>query len=211
MCAVACVSEQPVVDFQHELAEVFINEVYKIPGGDKIKQCIQCGTCSGSCPTSSEMDYGPREVIAAFRAGMLDRVLRSNTVWLCTSCYYCTVRCPSGIKVTDIMYEAKRLGIEYGLVEEGAIAPTLSKAFVGMVDNYGRVNETMLIMKVLMKTKPWALLKMMPQGMKFITRGRLPLLAHKIKGVSELSKCADAMIGAESKNLRSEGKLVKEV
>lgn len=131
-------SEQPAERRAHELGEVFLNAVYGIPGGDKIKQCIQCGTCSASCPTSYAMDYSPREIFAAFRAGMLDRVLKSNTVWLCSSCYYCTVRCPSGIKVTDIMYELKRLGVEFGLVQEGAIAPTMSKEFVNLVDKYGR-------------------------------------------------------------------------
>jgi len=109
------------------------------------------------------------------------------------------------------MYEAKRLGIEYGLVKEGEVAPTLSKSYVDMVDNYGRVNEIMLVMKTLLKTKPWGLLKMMPQGMKLITRGRLPLFPHKIKGVSELSKCADAMIRSDATDLRSGGILVKEV
>ncbi len=99
-----------------ELHKVFLEDVLAMPGGEKIKQCQQCGTCTGSCPTSHLMDYGPREVIAAFRAGMLDRVVKSNTIWLCTSCYYCTVRCPAGIKITDLMYELKRLAIKYDLL-----------------------------------------------------------------------------------------------
>ena len=102
-----------------DLHKIFLEDVYGIPGGEKIKQCQQCGTCSGSCPTAYLMDYGPREVIAAFRAGILDRVVKSNTIWLCTSCYSCTVRCPAGIKVTDIMYELKRLAIKYDAVPAG--------------------------------------------------------------------------------------------
>ncbi len=203
-------SEEPAERRAHELGDVFLDAIYAIPGGDKIKQCIQCGTCSGSCPTSYAMDYSPREIIAALRAGMLDRVLKSNTVWLCTSCYYCTVRCPSGIKITDMMYELKRLGVDFGLVQKGAIAPTVSKAFVNMVDNYGRVHETMLVMSVFLKTKPWALLKMMPQGMKLIARGRLPFFPHKIKGISEMNKCAGAMTGAMVGGLHPGGPSAKE-
>jgi heterodisulfide reductase subunit C len=157
------------------------------------------------------MDYSPREIIAALRAGMLDRVLKSNTVWLCTSCYYCTVRCPSGIKITDMMYELKRLGEEFGLVQKGSITPTVSRAFVNMVDNYGRVHETMLVMGVFLKTKPWALLKMMPQGMKLIARGRLPFLPHRIKGISEMNKCAGAMTEAIVGGLHPGGASAKEV
>ncbi len=195
----------------HELGDVFLDAIYAIPGGEKVKQCIQCGTCSGSCPTSYAMDYSPREIIAALRAGMLDRVLKSNTVWLCSSCYYCTVRCPSGIKITDMMYELKRLGVEFGLAQKGAMAPVVSKAFVNMVDNYGRVHETMLVMRVFLRTKPWALLKMMPQGMKLIARGRLPFLPHRIKGISEMNKCAGAMTDAMVGGLHAGRTPAKEV
>ena len=180
----------------HALGNVFLHAVYSIPGGEKIKECIQCGTCSASCPTSYAMDYTPREIIAAFRAGLLERVLTSNTVWLCASCYYCTVRCPSGIKLTDIMYELKRLGVEFGLVQEGAIAPVLSKTFVDMVDRYGRVPEIPLMMTVLLKTNPLGILKMIPHGLKLFLRGRMPFLPHRISGISELEKCSGAMTDA---------------
>jgi heterodisulfide reductase subunit C len=142
------------------------------------------------------MDYTPREIIAAFRAGLLERVLRSNTVWLCASCYYCTVRCPSGIKLTDIMYELKRLGVEFGLVQKDAVAPVLSKTFVDMVDKNGRVSETALMMKVLLKTNPLGLLKMIPMGAKLFLRGRMPFLQRRISGISELEKCSGAMTDA---------------
>ncbi|MFQ6001752.1 MAG: 4Fe-4S dicluster domain-containing protein, partial [Anaerolineae bacterium] len=36
---------------------------------EKIKSCIQCGACSASCPTAYAMDYTPRQIIAALRAG----------------------------------------------------------------------------------------------------------------------------------------------
>ena len=79
-----------------------------MPRGDKIDQCLQCGTCSASCPASSAMQHPPRAILAALRAGMLDKVFESNTVWLCASCYSCTVRCPAGIPFTEVMYELKR-------------------------------------------------------------------------------------------------------
>ena len=196
MHAVVALSEERSERRAHALGNVFLHAVYSIPGGDKIKECIQCGTCSASCPTSYAMDYTPREIIAAFRAGLLERVLRSNTVWLCASCYYCTVRCPSGIKLTDIMYELKRLGVEFGLVQKDAVAPVLSKTFVDMVDKNGRVSETALMMKVLLKTNPLGLLKMIPMGAKLFLRGRMPFLQRRISGISELEKCSGAMTDA---------------
>ena len=93
------------------------------------------------------MDYTPREIIAAFRAGQLDKVLKSNTIWLCTSCYSCTVRCPAGIKVTDMMYELKRLAIKYDLWPNEAKNPTMTKIFVDNVHKYGLNHEAGLMMK----------------------------------------------------------------
>jgi len=170
------------------LTEVFLEDIYSIPGGEKIRECIQCGTCSASCPTSYAMDYTPREVIAALRAGILDRVLKSNTIWLCASCYSCTVRCPSGIKLTDVMYELKRLAVEFSLVEKQAKAPVVSKLFVDLVDKNGRISEVSLVGKFMLKTNPLAAIGMMPRAWKLLTRGRMPLITHRIKRISELEK-----------------------
>jgi len=171
-----------------ELNQIFLEDVYNIPEGENIKQCIQCGTCSGSCPTSYAMDYTPREIIAAFRAGMLDRVLKSNTVWMCASCYYCTVRCPAGIKLTDIMYELKRLGIEYGLYAPGVTAPILSKTFVKMVDKYGRSPEMELLSRFMLATNPLGMVGMAPLGAKMFFKGRLGIFPKSIKAKKDLAK-----------------------
>jgi heterodisulfide reductase subunit C len=186
----------------HSLGEVFLEDVYAIPGGEKIKECIQCGTCSASCPTSYAMDYTPREVIAALRAGLLERVLKSNTIWLCASCYYCTVRCPSGVKLTDIMYELKRLAIEFGLTQKRAKAPILSKLFADVVNKNGRISEVELVSKFYLKTNPFEMLKMIPRASKLLIRGRMPLISHKIRGISEIKKSLDAT--AEISGLRSQ-------
>jgi heterodisulfide reductase subunit C len=182
-----------------ELNQIFLEDVYNIPEGENIKQCIQCGTCSGSCPTSYAMDYTPREIIAAFRAGMLDRVLKSNTVWMCASCYYCTVRCPAGIKLTDIMYELKRLGIEYGLYAKGVTAPVLSKTFVKMVDKYGRSPEMELLSRFTLATNPFKVFGMAPLGAKMFFKGRLGIFPKSIKGKKDLAKILKSALEEQEK------------
>lgn len=182
-----------------ELSEKFLQDVYSIPDGEKIKLCLQCGTCSASCPTSYAMDYTPREIIAAFRAGMLDRVLKSNTVWMCASCYSCTVRCPAGIKLTDVMYELKRLGIEYGLYSKQATAPVLSREFVKMVDKHGRNPELSLLASFYLKTNPFGLLKMAPLGLKLFKRGRLAFRPSRVKKQHELGKITKRLESKEGK------------
>jgi len=175
------------------LKEEFLEGVYSIPDGEKINECIQCGTCSASCPTSSAMDYSPREIIAALRAGMLDRVLNSNTVWLCTSCYSCYVRCPAGIPFTDVMYELKRLGTKYGLIPPDETLPALSKAFVSSVAKYGRNFETGMMRDYVMSTNPMGGLGMLPLGIKMWRAGRLKLSPDRIEGVEDLRKMVEVL------------------
>jgi heterodisulfide reductase subunit C len=167
----------------------FIDEISSIPGGEKIRTCIQCGTCSASCPMVFKMDQSPRKLFAMAKAGMRKEVLSSNTIWYCVSCYSCHVRCPHGIKLTDIMYILKRLSINYGLYTRGTASPVLSRAFVNIVNKYGRNHETELVMKLYMKTSPWGLLRMLPLGLKLIIKGRMPIFPHPIKkdGLKELN------------------------
>ena len=182
-----------------ELHRQFCEDVMSMPGGQKINICQQCGTCTGSCPTSYLMDYGPREVIAAFRAGMIDRVVKSNTIWLCTSCYYCTVRCPAGIKITDLMYELKRMAIKYDLTPKTSKNPAMTKIFIDSVHKHGRNHEVELMAKYML-TKDWSLpFKFWQLGLKLFVGGRLPLMAKDIRGREELEKISAYLEAQEAK------------
>jgi heterodisulfide reductase subunit C len=72
--------------------------------GSPLKTCIQCGTCSGTCPAVEFMDYTPRRMIGMILADMKEEVINSNTFWMCASCFHCTVRCPSDIDIAETMY-----------------------------------------------------------------------------------------------------------
>jgi heterodisulfide reductase subunit D len=78
----------------------------------KLRTCIQCGTCSASCPTAYAMDYSPRQVWRMVNLGLRDEVLNSRTFWLCTTCKSCQVRCPRGINIMDSMVALKEYSVE---------------------------------------------------------------------------------------------------
>lgn len=166
----------------------FLDEISSIPGGEKIRHCIQCGTCSASCPMIFKMDHSPRKIFAMAKAGMRKEVLSSNTIWYCVSCYSCHVRCPRGIKLTDIMYILKRLSIKYKMSSHGTASPVLSRTFAGLVNKYGRNHETELILRLFMKTNPLNLLRMLPLGLKLFLKGRMPIFPHRLKksGLEEI-------------------------
>ncbi len=182
---------------ESELRAAFLKEVFEIPGGDKIKRCIQCGTCSGSCPVSYAMDFQPREVIALFRAGLIERILRSKTIWICASCYQCTTRCPSGIKITDIIYALKRLAMDRKIFPDKFPVYVLSSKFVENVNKYGRNFEIGLMLQFYLKTEPLRLLQMAPMGLKLMKFGRVDLKPRRVRAINDLRKIiakADTLI-----------------
>ena len=163
----------------------FLDEVRAIPGGEKIVDCIQCGTCSGSCPTSYLMEDSPRNLFYKVRAGLRNEVLNSPDIWLCTSCYLCYVRCPKNIKVTDIMYALKRLSSKerFSLQWRGY---HLAKSFMSVVNRDGRNNETELLLRFFLKTRPLGLIRNSMIGLKLWLKGRLPLFGQRIKNRRQL-------------------------
>lgn len=88
--------------------DLFFTSLTKIPKGERLRACLQCGTCSGVCPFGYLMDHPPGKMIAALRAGAFERVLHGDTLWMCVSCYACTQVCPSKIPLTPgLMTRAK--------------------------------------------------------------------------------------------------------
>ena len=167
----------------------FLDEVAALPGAEKIRICIQCGTCSGACPLAEKMDHSPRRLFAMIRAGMRDEVLESNTPWLCASCYSCTVRCPQEIPFTDVMYALKNMAVAKGKYPESHDAAIFYKEFAKQVDKYGRSCESLLFMNYLLKTHPLALIGNMVFALKMMKRGLIPLIPifpTKIKGRKEI-------------------------
>jgi heterodisulfide reductase subunit C len=180
-----------------QLADEFMGAVLSLPDGEKVKQCIQCGTCSGACPTSHVMDYTPREIIAALRAGMLDRVLNSNTMWMCSSCYGCTVRCPSGIKLTDVMYQLKSMAMKHGVRPKDVTTPALQEAFVAEVEAHGRNAEVGLMRRFFLGTNPFDGLRNLGLALAMKRRGRLSLKSSSVspEGQRQLKAIADKARG----------------
>ncbi|MFC2173998.1 4Fe-4S dicluster domain-containing protein [Acidobacteriota bacterium] len=164
----------------------FIDELLAVPGGERIRGCIQCGTCSGSCPVSYYMDTPPRKLFAMVRAGLRDEVLQSDSLWLCTSCYTCTLRCPKQIAITDIIYALKRLAMKEGKVRGAIKAAALANSFVDVVNRRGRNYEPELLVRYYLKTNPASMIKKAALGMKLFFRGRMPLSGERIQGIDEI-------------------------
>jgi heterodisulfide reductase subunit C len=161
------------------------DQVAAIPGGERLKTCLQCGTCGGSCPSGPDMDHTPRALFAMILAGQREPVLRSNTFWYCVSCYYCTVRCPQQIPITELMYRLKRIAAANG-ERYTSDATAFSRTFVAMVERFGRGYEVGLAAVYYLTRRPLALFDMLPFTVGMLKRRRLAIVPARVKDMAGL-------------------------
>jgi heterodisulfide reductase subunit C len=164
----------------------FLEEVSAATAGvARLEMCIQCGTCGGSCPSAADMDHTPRMLFAMIRAGMREDALKSNTPWICVSCYHCVVRCPQDVHITDVMYTLKSMAIRSKLYKDST-APDFSSTFVDMVENYGRSYEFGLATRHYLKHYPLRLPNMAPMGWGMLSKKRMMVMPKRISGIDQL-------------------------
>ena len=182
------------VKFEGELDRNFLQQIKNMSGCEEIDRCIQCGTCSSSCPMAVYMDHPPRKIISMIKNGFKNEALRSFTIWLCPSCYTCQVRCPSNIKITDVMYALKRKAIEEKIYPESFAIPVLAREMYKLIAKNGRNSELWLVVNMYLKSKnPFGLLKMAPMGLDLMKTGRMSLKKEKIKNKKQLRSLLKAV------------------
>jgi quinone-modifying oxidoreductase, subunit QmoC len=123
----------------------FLKEVEaNVEEGEWVKMCMQCGVCSGSCPLGKFWEHPPQELFMMIRAGQREAVLQSDSVWMCTSCYNCIVRCPRELPITHIMHGLAHYAKRLGLVPKTNPTAKFAQMFWDNLMVKGRVNELKL-------------------------------------------------------------------
>ena len=181
------------IKYESELDRTFGERIAGLAYGENLFGCIQCGTCSGTCPMSVYMDFTPRKIIAMVRAGFKDEVLRNHTVWICASCYSCSIECPKGIKITEVMYALKREAIMEGIYPKGFSVPIMAKSFYNQVRHRGRLNEVHLMVDYFLATNPFKAFSQLRRALKLLMTGRLKPFEHGIRDQKGLNKILDAV------------------
>lgn len=112
----------------------FIREIMEQPGGEMISACFTCRTCVASCPVTAVNDrFNPLRIIRMALYGLKEEVLKSDFIWLCSSCYACQERCPQGVCITELMTLLKNMALREGY------APSGIKAQRELVTGQGRI------------------------------------------------------------------------
>ena len=94
----------------------------KKAGGDTLKKCYQCATCSVVCPLSGDNKPFPRKEMIWAQWGLKDKLVADPDVMLCHQCGDCTAYCPRGAKPGDVLgairaYAYTHFGFPNGLAK----------------------------------------------------------------------------------------------
>ena len=102
-----------------DLNPKFKREISKVPGIEKIKLCFQCGTCTADCPIArfSEI-YSPRKIMRMTQLGMKDRLLSSESLWLCAACFTCVDHCPQGVDIAGVVRTLRNMAVKEGVIPD---------------------------------------------------------------------------------------------
>lgn len=144
---------------------------------DKIKMnvnlCYQCRKCSAGCPMAYAMDYTPAQLIHAIRLGLKDIVLNSKTMWMCSSCYTCTTRCPQEVEIAKVMDMVKMIAVAEGIKPPVSTVNAFNKAALLNIKLLGRLYELGMIMDL--KRRTFQLFKDVGLGMKMLFKGKISI------------------------------------
>jgi heterodisulfide reductase subunit C len=138
-----------------------------------VSACIQCGTCTGSCPNAFAMDLTPRQLWYNILMGEKDTIFHSKTFSLCSACYYCTLRCPRGLPLTEAMSALKQIAAKENLAPYKK-SIQFYKSFMESVRRHGRVREMEFMTLYFLSMKnPFMPFQFAPLGLKLMGKGKV--------------------------------------
>jgi heterodisulfide reductase subunit C len=106
---------QVVIERDAEFCDEVVETGEKtLPDIDKVRTCIQCGTCVGGCPSGRRTAWRIKTLFQKMLLGLKDEVLSSDDLWCCTTCYTCQERCPRAISTTDTLRVIRNVSFREG-------------------------------------------------------------------------------------------------
>lgn len=161
----------------------FTNEVLRL-AGPEVRTCFQCGTCSAACPTASRMDNSIRRLVKFSLEGRKEEALASGSIWLCTSCQLCTVRCPRGIRPKVLVGALRDIFEREGRKDKDQAYEDL---FMRQIKDLGRISEALLSAEYLL-ADPQSAVQTMEMGLELLPKGKITLEKDRIQGTDDVKR-----------------------
>ncbi|MDL5052381.1 hypothetical protein QQ056_02215 [Oscillatoria laete-virens NRMC-F 0139] len=131
------------------------------------------------------MDLSPRTLVLMVQRGEWDKVLQSQSLWLCTSCYICTSRCPRGVRPSDAIEAVKAIAIRQGIENDST---RFNQIFVELIQKRGILFEPELMQKY---GGISAMLEQAELGIKLALKGKMSPFPAKIQDPTTFSQALE--------------------
>ena len=174
------------MNLNHQTSEKdhsFLKEIIEA-SGENLQACYQCQKCSAGCPVAYAMDILPNQILRHIQYDHRERVLSSKTLWICASCYTCSVRCPNNIDIAKIMDVLRNIAIRSGITPGERDVSLFHSVFLDTIKSKGRIHELSLLIQLKLKTKDF--FKDAGLGWKMFRRGKIKLLPSRYRGGKEI-------------------------
>jgi heterodisulfide reductase subunit C len=154
--------------------------------GQKPRLCYQCAKCSTGCLFNFAMDILPHQAIKLIQYGQKERLLASDTIWLCGACETCTARCPNDIDVARIIDSLREMALEEGVKPAEKNIPLFHKCFLGNIQATGRISEPILMGSY--KTLSGDLFSDIGLAVEMLKKGKIKLIPSIVKSQRQMRR-----------------------
>jgi heterodisulfide reductase subunit C len=115
--------------------------------------------------------------------GFKEEVLNTDMLWVCSSCYACTVRCPQKVDVKEVMDVLRRMALlDKGFVRD---EKRFFTEFLNIIGRNGRLNTMRLYIRLAKKEEILDNLKL---GLSLFLKGKIKLMPERLRGQREIEE-----------------------
>jgi len=174
------------MDEQHLSKKSLQSRILDATGYDPAR-CYQCGKCSAGCPMASEMDLKTHEIIRLLQLDVApDRLLSSESIWMCLTCETCTTRCPNEFDPAAVIDALREIALKEQPDRVPRRIAAFHSAFLDQIRSHGRVFEFGLVANY--KLRSGALFADVESVPAMLARGKLSFTPKRIKGIGDLRR-----------------------